>query len=227
MPVFDPALVPVLAVDSHLPPIAAPHLQPQALVQRFAQARQARSAWQPEIAAEPAWDAAAVPTAAAVLVPLVQRERLQVLLTVRTAHLSSHAGQIAFPGGKVDAQDADAVATALREAQEEIGLLPAQVQVIGSLPLYTTGTGFAVTPVVALVQPPLALQPNPAEVAHIFEVPLDFLMNPAHHRHHRHAWADRERQWLSMPYQDGAQQRFIWGATAGMLRNLYGFLASP
>lgn len=138
--------------------------------------------------------------------------------------VSSHSGQVAFPGGKADPEDADAVATALREAQEEIGLDPSRVEVIGSMPTYTTGSAYVVTPVVALVQPGMALQPSPDEVADVFEVPLQYLMNPAHHRHHVMEWEGARREWLSMPYQDGVQQRFIWGATAGMLRNLYQFL---
>jgi 8-oxo-dGTP pyrophosphatase MutT (NUDIX family) len=147
-----------------------------------------------------------------------------VLLTERTQHLSSHSGQIAFPGGKADGEDADAVATALREAQEEVGLAPGFVRVLGTMPIYTTGSAYWVTPVVALVDPGFALAPNRHEVADVFEVPLDFLMNPANHRRHRVPWNGVEREWLSMPYQDGAVERFIWGATAGMLRNLYRYL---
>ena len=121
-------------------------------------------------------------------------------------------------------------AAALREAHEEVGLHPRHVDVIGQLPIYTTGTGFQVTPVVALVQPPFTLQPNPGEVDAVFEVPLAFLMNPANHRRHAFDWQGRPRQWFSMPYPeplpgvDGTVERFIWGATAGMLRNLYRFL---
>jgi ribosomal protein L19 len=114
----------------------------------------------------------------------------------------------------------------LREAEEEIGLPPHLVEVIGSLPIYTTGTQFIVTPVVALVQPGHTLTPNPDEVALAFEVPLDFLMNPAHHRRHALEWANTRREWFSMPYVDQGQERFIWGATAGMLRNFYRFLSA-
>jgi 8-oxo-dGTP pyrophosphatase MutT (NUDIX family) len=166
------------------------------------------------------------PQPASVLVPLVMRDRLMVLLTLRTTHLSSHSGQIAFPGGKADPEDADATATALREAQEEVGLDPSAVEVLGSLPIYTTGSAFHITPVVALVQPDIVLAPNAHEVADVFEVPLEFLMNPAHHRHHAVEWQGARRHWLSMPYEDAGQQRFIWGATAGMLRNFYRFLRS-
>ena len=114
----------------------------------------------------------------------------------------------------------------MREAQEEIGLGAAHVDVLGSLPIYTTGTGFIVTPVVALVQPGFEVRADPFEVAEVFEVPLAFLMNPAHHRRHMVEWEGERREWFSMPYMDGATERFVWGATAAMLRNLYRFLAA-
>jgi 8-oxo-dGTP pyrophosphatase MutT (NUDIX family) len=149
---------------------------------------------------------------------------LSVLLTLRTSQLSSHSGQVAFPGGKADPEDADAVATALREAQEEVGLEREFVDIIGTLPVYTTGSAFIVTPVIGLVKPGFTITPNPDEVADVFEVPLAYLMNPANHRHHIVEWQGEKRHWLSMPYQDGHVERFIWGATAGMLRNFYRFL---
>jgi 8-oxo-dGTP pyrophosphatase MutT (NUDIX family) len=154
-------------------------------------------------------------------------DALQVLLTRRTAHLRSHAGQISFPGGKMEPTDADAIATALRETEEEVGLDRRHVEVIGHLPAYTTVTGFVVTPVVGLVAPGFGLQVDPGEVDEAFEVPLPFLMTPAHHRRHRwDAGGGVTRQFLSMPWHNAAgQQYFIWGATAAMLRNLYGFLA--
>lgn len=219
---FDPRQVPVIGVDAHLPPVPAAHLQPQALRRRFA----VPPLWQPEVRTEPRFsDRPLAP--AAVLVPLVQRPAgLTVLLTQRTHSLSSHSGQIAFPGGKCDAQDASATATALREAQEEVALAPQWVDVLGQLPPYLTGSRYRVTPVVALVRPGFSVQPNPDEVAEVFEVPLAFLMNPAHHRRHELGQGSQARQWLSMPYADpdGGAERFIWGATAGMLRNLYRFL---
>jgi 8-oxo-dGTP pyrophosphatase MutT (NUDIX family) len=159
-------------------------------------------------------------------VPIVLRDRPTVLLTERTAHLSTHSGQVAFPGGRADPGDADAAATALREAQEEVGLAPASVEVLGSLPIYVTGTAFIVTPVVGLVRPGAALQPNPYEVADVFEVPLDFLLDPAHHRRHVFEWQGLRREWFSMPYEDGGKTHFIWGATAGMLRNFYRFMVA-
>ncbi len=219
-PAFDPRLVPVDGVDQHLPAVHAQCLLPEALVQRFASGH----TWSPELRGEPRFTQRA-PVEAAVLIALVERPGgLTVLLTQRTAHLSSHSGQIAFPGGKADPQDTDAQATALREAHEEINLDPGLVRVIGNLPVYTTGSAYIVTPVVALVPPVLELKPNPHEVADVFEVPLAYLMNPANHRRHAVQWEGMRREWFSMPYTDQHAERFIWGATAGMLRNLYRFL---
>ena len=165
---------------------------------------------------------------AAVLVPIVMRREPTILLTERTAHLSTHSGQIAFPGGKSDADDADAAATALREAQEEVGLERGYVSVLGTLPVYVTGTSFLVTPVVALVEPGFSLRPNVNEVADVFEVPLHFLMNPANHRRHEIEIDGLARHWFSMAYSEPGRgsPRFIWGATAGMLRNFYRFLVA-
>lgn len=158
---------------------------------------------------------------AAVLVPLVTHASgLTVLLTQRTDHLHDHAGQIAFPGGRRDEGDDSPVATALREATEEIGLAAAQVEVLGLLPEYRTGTGFAVTPVVGLVTPPLALRPDPFEVAEVFETPLAFLLDPANHQRHSAQIRGQLRHYWAMPFEG----RFIWGATAGMIRSLCHFL---
>jgi len=219
---LDPRSVPVHSIDAHLPAVPAERLEPQALRQRFAQP----PAWTPEMSVERRF-VEREPAHAAVLVPLVMREELQLLLTVRGQHLSSHSGQIAFPGGRCDDSDTDVVHTALREAEEEVGLAASHVEVLGTLPVYVTGTAFIITPVVALVRPGFELQPNPHEVADVFEVPLPFLMNPAHHRHHEAVWAGDRRQFMSMPWTGAEQrERFIWGATAGMLRNLYRFLVS-
>ena len=219
VPAFDPREVPVVGVDSHLPKVNSAALEAHSLVARFAR----QHVWSPEICSEPPFvDRALV--SAAVLIPLVMREHLTVLLTQRAADLSSHSGQIAFPGGKVDPRDTAATETALREAHEEVGLARHHAKVLGSLPTYTTGSAFVVTPVVALVQPDFEPATNPQEVADVFEVPLSFLMNPANHRHHVSYWGGVRRQWISMPYQDTQQERFIWGATAAMLRNLYRFM---
>lgn len=220
-PAFDPRLVPVVpgAASAGLQAVPAQRLTPEGLRQRFAQPPQ----WAPELVRERRFTDR-LPVPAAVLLPLVMHERPSLLLTQRTAHLSTHSGQIAFPGGKVDEEDADAVAAALREAQEEVGLNPGNVEVLGTLPQYITGTQFFITPVVALVRPGFALQPNPHEVDDVFEVPLDFLMDPANHRRHAYEWNGEVREWYSMPYRDGGLERFIWGATAGMLRNFYHLL---
>lgn len=166
-------------------------------------------------------------TPAAVLFPIVTHaERPTVLLTQRTAHLRDHAGQVSFPGGRVEAEDLSPVHTALRETEEEIGLARQHVEVLGFLPEYRTGTGFRVTPVVALVTPPFQLQPDPFEVAEVFEVPLDFLLDPANHKQHEMHYRGALRRYYAMPYGD----YFIWGATAGMIRSLserLGRLASP
>ena len=221
IPNFDPRQVPVVGVDAHLPAVPMAGQTPQALRARFAQP----PLWQPEVRKEGRF-ALRTPAAAAVLVPLVLRDELTVLLTQRTQQLSTHSGQVAFPGGKQDPQDVDAMATALREAHEEVGLDASKVEVLGSLPVYETGTAFIVTPVVALVQPDVVLQPNPHEVADVFEVPLRFLLNPANHQRHRLHWQGLEREWFSMPYDDAGRERYIWGATAGMLRNFYRFMVA-
>lgn len=222
-PAFDPRQVPVLKGDGAETLEAAPagRLTAEGLRERFARP----PVWTPELVRERRFTDRA-PAPAAVLIPLVVRDRLGLLLTQRTAHLSTHSGQIAFPGGKVDAEDRDATAAALREAREEIGLEPGHVEVLGSLPEYVTGTQFHITPVVALVRPGFTLLPNPGEVDDVFEVPLDFLMDPVNHRRHGFEWNGEMREWYSMPFQEGATERFIWGATAGMLRNLYRFLTA-
>lgn len=158
------------------------------------------------------------PREAAVLVPLIAHaEGVNVLLTRRTAHLKSHAGQIAFPGGKIDEMDAGPVEAALREAEEETGLPRAHVSLLGFLDGYLTGTHYRVTPVVGLVKPDFILRPEPSEVEAVFEVPLAFLMNPSNHHTHARAWLAQDRHFYAMPYGE----HYIWGATAGMLKNLH------
>lgn len=226
-PAFDPRQVPLVHGRSTPPALDPARLTVQALQQRFA----CPAPWQPHAQA-----AAPVATGAlreaAVLIALLRPEPLSVLLTERSALLTHHSGQVAFPGGRVDPEDRDVVATALREAQEEVGLPPHQVQILGQLPSLLTSSAFRVTPVVALVDPKPLLQANPHEVADTFAVPLSFLMDPQQHRWHRHEWEQQgqrqSQEWLSMPYWDSqaGRERFIWGATAAMLRNLYHLLAA-
>lgn len=155
-------------------------------------------------------------TKAAVLIPIMARELLTVLLTERTAHLTAHPGQIAFPGGKIELSDAGPLDAAMREVHEEIGLPASYIEVLGFLPPYSTGTGFHITPVVALVKPDFVLNPDPTEVADTFEVPLAFLLDVNNHRIDSRIWRGRERHFYAMPYE----HRYIWGATAGMIRSL-------
>lgn len=222
-PLFDPRLVPVLPLAAG-EPFARPdphRLTASGLRELFARP----PVWTPEVQQEKKFGNRE-PARAAVLIPLVMHDRPTLLLTRRTAHLSTHSGQIALPGGKQDDSDADAIAAALRETHEEIGLPPERIEVLGALPVYVTGTAFIVTPVVGLVLPGFGLRPNPHEVDEVFEVPLDFLMDPANHRRHAVEWDGVMREWYSMPYQDGGREHFIWGATAGMLRNFYRLLTT-
>ena len=155
---------------------------------------------------------------AAVLVPIVRREsNLAVLLTLRTDRLPSHGGQICFPGGKIEDSDDGPLAAALREAHEETGLDPRLVEPLGYLDIYRTRSGFRIIPVVGLIDPAARFSPAPDEVADVFEVPLRFLMDPVNHLQESRVWRGVERRFHAMPYGE----RYIWGATAGMLKKLY------
>jgi 8-oxo-dGTP pyrophosphatase MutT (NUDIX family) len=240
---FNPRLADLLGYDAHLPAVQAERLLPSALAERFKQP----PIWQPDVDIE-RWLKAPNPVAASVLIPLVMRPSPTVLLTQRTAHLNKHAGQISFPGGRREDSDPSAVFTALREAEEEVGLDPERVTVLGCLPTYTTGTGFVVTPVVGLIHvgphegDRLDLKADPSEVESIFEVPLSFLMDPRHHQRRVFAplatgddgetkaleffamdWQPAGRSGLDLSVSAG---HFIWGATAAMLRNLYRMLSA-
>jgi 8-oxo-dGTP pyrophosphatase MutT (NUDIX family) len=223
LPLFDPQQLPVDAIAGEAA-VAGERLNAVWLRHRFA----APPVWQPEIVDEsrpaPGTPAAAqqrAPVHASVLVPLVLREAgLTLLLTQRTAHLSKHAGQVSFPGGRAEASDLSAIDTALRETEEEVGLSRTHIEVLGTLPDYYTGSGYLVTPVVALLQPPFTLQADPAEVDEIFEVPLAFLMDGQHHQRLLAPLGSGRHAFYAMPYQ----RFYIWGATAGMLRNLFHFL---
>ena len=154
---------------------------------------------------------------AAVLVPLVERRgSFTVLLTQRTEHLSHHAGQISFPGGRAEPHDSNAVDTALRETEEEIGLSRAFIDVVGRLDIYETVTGFSITPVVGFVRDGFSLAIDGAEVAEAFEVPLDFVLDPENHQRQSRDFKGMRRHYYVLPFED----RYIWGATAGMLVNL-------
>jgi len=224
---FDPTIVPIERYCEADPRISEQAMLAESLRNRFLQTLD----WTPEITDENRYALAAdiisarsakgLTTDAAVLVPVLKKpEGLSILLTQRTDHLHDHAGQISFPGGRMDASDADLQATALRECQEEIGLESRHVEIIGTLPEYLTVSGYRVTPVVALVDPQPHYPVDAFEVADVFDVPLPFLMDPANHQVRVWMNGEERRRFYAMPYQD----RFIWGATAGMLRNLYHFL---
>lgn len=154
---------------------------------------------------------------AAVLVPLVDQETAPtVILTQRTAHLAAHAGQISFPGGRLEPHDADSLAAALRETEEEIGVPPDRVEVLGRLDTYVTRTGFRVTPWVGRLRPPVPIAPDPHEVAEVFEVPVSFLLGPDMPQRHFRDLQGVRREFWAFPYRN----RYIWGATAGMLVDL-------
>tara|TARA_R110001599_G_scaffold171353_1_gene362084 strand:+ start:68306 stop:68977 length:672 start_codon:yes stop_codon:yes gene_type:complete len=214
---FDPELLPVDSLGGE-PLVGLEKLNATFLRQRFSQP----PIWTPEITVERlVREMSGPPIDAAVLIPIVLRENgATLLLTQRTAHLRDHAGQISFPGGRVDSTDASPLEAALRETEEEIGLDRKFIEVIGQLPEYRTGTGFRIEPFVALLQPPFETTAEPFEVAEIFEVPLSFLMDGNHHQRRTAKFPTGARTFYVMPYE----HHFIWGATAGMLRNLFHFL---
>jgi 8-oxo-dGTP pyrophosphatase MutT (NUDIX family) len=214
---LDPQRLPIDAIagEAALPP---ERLQAAWLRERLARP----GAWKPELP-EDLRERAPKLRRAAVLIPIVQRpEGLTVLLTLRTAHLNNHAGQISFPGGSAEELDSSSIETALRETEEEIGLARRHVEVIGVLPDHITASSYLVTPVIGLVTPPFELVAESNEVAEIFEVPLAFLMDGMNHQRMSFALPEGagKRSFYAMPYE----RFFIWGATAGMLRNLFHLL---
>lgn len=213
---FDPQQLPIDAIAGESA-VDSERLVAAWLRQRFAHP----PVWTPEVS-DDGLARREVPTPASVLIPLVLREAgLSMMLTQRTAHLTDHAGQISFPGGRAEERDASPIDTALRETEEEVGLDRRHIEVIGTLPDYFTGTGYRVTPVVGLVTPPFTLQADPDEVAEIFEVPLSFLMDGMNHQRLAVELPTLGRRvFYAMPYK----RFFIWGATAGMLRNLFHLL---
>ena len=219
MPGFDPSSPPWQVADQGLSAVGRQWFNPESFRRLWAGIPN----WQWDEKSEGS-ELASSGRKAAVLVPLVERpEGLCVMLTQRTAHLKDHAGQISFPGGRIEDDDDGPVGAALREAFEETGLPQTHVEVLGAMPRYGTSTGFVVTPVVGLVRPGFTLAPAASEVATVFETPMEFLMDPANHRLYRATLPDGgQREYFAMPWEG----HFIWGATAGMLRNLYRTLLS-
>jgi 8-oxo-dGTP pyrophosphatase MutT (NUDIX family) len=224
---FNAQAVPIHEICGNQALVASVMLDPLQLRHRFKNP----PVWEPEITDENRHviaadiisrrEVAGQVTRAAVLIPLLLRpEGLSVLLTQRTDHLHDHAGQISFPGGRMDAADMSPHDTALRESEEEIGLDRSRVEIVGDLPQYLTVSGYSVTPVVGLVKPQAEYVLDTFEVADVFEVPLHFLMDPTNHQVRVWESDQGSRRFYSMPYEN----RFIWGATAGMLRNLYHLL---
>lgn len=232
-PILDPRGVPVDDALERAPALPPERLTVAAIRARFSD----RNPWQPEFV-DDSYRVDGVPLrAAAVLIALVDRPAgVTLLLTLRSEALLSHSGQVAFPGGRVDATDTGVVEAALRETHEEVGIHPSAIAILGELPQYRTGTGYLITPVVGLLDPALdlsTLRLEPAEVAEVFEVPLQFLMDPANHQRRLFSWrqdeADYQRSFFTMPWRPDPlleQEYFIWGATAAMLRNFYRFLAA-
>lgn len=225
-PLIDPETIPhdpafgAERADQH--PVAESQLSVPGLRSRFA----APPPWSPEVHTDSRWRTQDTPPRpAAVLVPLVATgAAVEVLLTRRTAHLHDHAGQISFPGGRTDEGDRDAIHTALREAEEEIGLPAAHVDILGTLPEYLTGTGYRVTPVVGLIERPFEPRLDRFEVDEAFAVPLAFLMDPGNHERRAIVHEGVSRRFYAMPWTSAGRRYFIWGATAAMLRNFYWML---
>jgi 8-oxo-dGTP pyrophosphatase MutT (NUDIX family) len=211
--IADPRIVPVVGHDGHLAAVAIERLSPGWLRERLATPLD----WTPEKLGDGGLFDGHQRTDAAVLVPLVERDDgLTVLLTQRTAHLTAHAGQISFPGGRIEAHDPDPESAALRETEEEVGLPRDRISVIGRLDTYLTGTGFEITPVVGIVRPPFPLAIDPFEVAEAFEVPLSYILDRRNHQRVERQSGAHRRVFYVLPYEG----RNIWGATAGILVNL-------
>ena len=197
---------------------AAPSLSPEQIIERLRRPSAEGLPARGDHDLNPGMEPAQTLTPAAVLVPLVAHpDGLTAMFTQRTDHLLHHAGQISFPGGHMDPGDDTPEETALRETEEEVGLDRRHVEIVGRLDQYVTRTGFSISPVVALVTPPFEINPDPEEVDEVFEVPLSFLLDPANHQRHSREFEGRTREFHAMPFGD----YYIWGATAGMLINLY------
>ena len=203
--------------------LGAERLSPDAVRRRFLKG----GPWTPELRSDPRLhpEPTELLKPAAVLIALIVREdRLSVLLTRRSAHLQDHAGQISFPGGRIEPSDQGPVEAALREASEETGLAVERIELLGTLPVYLTVTRFEVTPVVGMIEAPIALHLDASEVEDAFEVPLSFLMNPGNHQRRIATTRGEQRFVYTIPYHDGLREWMIWGITAAILRNLYAFL---
>ena len=208
--ILEPQILPIESTGADLPRLRDELLTPAGLRARFKQTLD----WTPDARDDRIKALGGDPRVASVLIALVLRETgLTVLLTQRADHLSDHAGQISFPGGRCDEADSTPERTALREAEEEVGIPADRVEILGRLPEYFTSTGYSVTPVVGWAEPPLEFRPDPREVAEVFEVPLRFLLDSGNHRYESAFYRGRLRKYWAMPYGE----RFIWGATAGML----------
>jgi 8-oxo-dGTP pyrophosphatase MutT (NUDIX family) len=221
---FDPKQAPIQPRDTRFQSLTASVVTEAFLIEKLAQTLPAGQASEAHIPKNPLLKPSAV------LIPIMQRGKdtnsLTVLLTMRSTKLRKHSGQIALPGGKIDAEDENAIATALREAEEEIGLPIANCQVIGALPRHETGTGFEITPIVALVNPDYSPRLSEDEVSEIFEIPLLHLLNPKNHNHHELTWTNDDgthtRDWYGIPSIDlDGSPRHIWGVTARVLRHFY------
>ncbi len=215
--------------DLSLPPVPSERLRAAHLRDHFRNP----PAWQPEVHGDRFRTPEARLTPAAVLVPLIQHAGgdVSMLLTRRTAKMKKHSGQIAFPGGKVDPEDRDAIDAALREAHEEVGLQRERIEILGTMPHYETGTGYLITPVVGLMSEGFEMRLNGDEVDEAFTVPMQFLMNPRHHQRHCYDLDKVRREFYAMPYrvapaEGETVEYYIWGATAAMIRNLYRMLAA-
>jgi 8-oxo-dGTP pyrophosphatase MutT (NUDIX family) len=221
IPQFDPKTAPLLPRDERFKALPQSVINETFLTEQFKRSLKSLQTHNAHIPQNPLLKPSAV------LIPVMQREDgLTILLTVRSAQLRKHSGQIALPGGKIDLDDENAIATALREAEEEIGLPSANCQVIGALSQHETGTGFEITPILALVNPNFTPRLSEVEVSEIFEVPLAHLLDPNNHFHHQLTWSTDEgthtRDWYAMPSTDtDGVERHIWGVTARVLRNFY------
>lgn len=224
VPGFDPQTQPIVPLSDILLPLSNEAVQLNFIREAFSTTIE----WQVEPVFTESFQADSLDLVgivqAAVFVPLIQRaDGLHLLFTRRASHLYDHAGQICFPGGRIEATDQDAVAAALRETHEEIGVQPEYIQLLGTQPGFLTSTRFTMKPVIGYVTPGFTIRPDLTEVAEVFEVPLSFLMDPSHHFLHRaHLPDGGHRFYFSMPWKE----YFIWGATAALIRNLYHFLAA-